>query len=104
MANHITKLTLSVVSLMFVSACSILKPYQAELGQGNFVLPEQIDKLEPGLTKDQVQFLVGLPVLEGESTDTKWIYPLKQEDESYKHLIINFTDNIVTRVTKPVDE
>ena len=101
MLNHITKLMLSVIFLLVVSACSILKPYQAELGQGNFVLPEQIDQLQLGQTKDQVQFLIGLPILEGEATDTKWIYPIKQEDESYKHLIINFTDNLVSSISKP---
>ncbi|MFQ3229556.1 outer membrane protein assembly factor BamE [Reinekea sp.] len=101
MLNHITKLTLSVILLLLVSACTILKPYQAELGQGNFVLPEQIEQLEIGQTKDQVQFLIGLPILEGEATDTKWIYPLKQEDESYQHLIINFTDNLVSGISKP---
>jgi outer membrane protein assembly factor BamE (lipoprotein component of BamABCDE complex) len=58
-------------------------------------------QLTPGLTKDQVQFLIGLPVLEGESTDTKWIYPMKQEDESYKNLIVNFADGIVTNVVQP---
>lgn len=101
MLNHITKLTLSLILLLFVSACSILKPYQAELGQGNFVLPEQIEQLEIGQTKDQVQFLIGLPILEGEATDTKWIYPLKQKDETYQHLIIHFTDNRVSGITKP---
>lgn len=104
MLNHITKLMLSVIFLLVISACSILKPYQAELGQGNFVLPEQIDQLQLGQTKDQVQFLIGLPILEGEATDTKWIYPIKQEDESYKHLIINFTDNLVSDISKPSEE
>ena len=99
----IRNIKLAVISafILIVSSCTLLKPYQAELGQGNFVLPEQIEKLEIGQTKNQVQYLIGLPILEGESTETKWIYPLKQDDETFKHLIIRFTNNKVSEISKP---
>lgn len=99
----IRNIKLAVISafILFTASCTLLKPYQAELGQGNFVLPEQMEQLELGQTKNQVQFLIGLPILEGESTDTKWIYPLKQKDDSFKHLIITFTDNKVSHILKP---
>ncbi|MDN3650692.1 outer membrane protein assembly factor BamE [Reinekea marina] len=99
----IRNIKLAVISafILIASSCTLLKPYQAELGQGNFVLPEQIEKLEIGQTKNQVQYLIGLPILEGESTETKWIYPLKQDDETFKHLIIRFTNNKVSEISKP---
>lgn len=85
-----------------ISACSLLKPYQAELGQGNFVRAEQIAQLEVGQTAQQVLFILGKPLLSGEDPSQRWIYTLFNEADGYRNLIINFEQGLVSEIIKPV--
>ncbi len=79
---------------LVVSSCGVLAPYEAELSQGNFIRQEQFDQLQKGQNQGQVQFLLGTPLLTGEFTDTRWIYPTVENDQ-YVNLIIEFQDGEV---------
>jgi len=45
--------------------------YQAALSQGNLLKQEDIDQVEVGMTRNQVRFLLGTPMIE--STFKRWI-------------------------------
>ena len=54
------------------SACSYLntsyvpqfiKPYKVDIQQGNFVTEQETQRLQIGMTKDQVRFIMGTPLL-----------------------------------------
>ena len=36
-----------------------LKPYRMEIQQGNFVTQDMVSQLKPGMSKDQVRFILG---------------------------------------------
>jgi len=54
-----TLLTALLLASTFLSGCSWLAPYQAPITQGT-IMPESVLKeLQPGLTRDQVEALLG---------------------------------------------
>ncbi|TXR54364.1 outer membrane protein assembly factor BamE [Reinekea thalattae] len=83
---------------LILTSCGLLKPYQAELGQGNFVQQEQLDQLSIGMTKDQVTFLLGTPMLSGLDTEQHWIYTTYSDAAGYASLVIEFTEGNVSAI------
>ena len=43
-----------ILSLLFIAGCTSLSPYKVPVLQGNIIEDKDIEKLRPGLTKDQV--------------------------------------------------
>lgn len=48
--------------------------FQIDVAQGNFVEAEQIDKLTLGMSKEQVSFVMGSPMLIDTFDSNKWYY------------------------------
>ena len=73
--SHITTL---LVGLLLMSGCTnglnALKLYRVPVQQGNIVTQDMIDKIKPGMTKSQVAFVLGEPVLRDPFNESKWIY------------------------------
>ena len=71
-------ITTLAVAFLLTSGCTnglnALKLYRVPVQQGNIVTQEMIDKIKPGMTKSQVAFVLGEPVLKDPFNDSKWIY------------------------------
>jgi len=52
-------------------------PYRPDIQQGNFVSQEMMAQLKPGMTKDQVKFLLGTPLMADAFHDSRWDYPFR---------------------------
>lgn len=68
-------LTLLVLSL---SACGFVGfpgVYRINVEQGNIVTQEMVDQLKPGMSKRQVRFIMGTPLLEDTFNQDRWDYP-----------------------------
>jgi outer membrane protein assembly factor BamE len=61
-----------------MSACSwVPRPiseYKIDIQQGNVLTQDMVSQLRPGLTKDQVRFILGTPVLMDMFHDNRWDY------------------------------
>ena len=61
-----------------VSACSsvprIVNEYKIDIQQGNVLTQDMVSQLRPGLTKDQVRFILGTPVLMDMFHANRWDY------------------------------
>lgn len=53
---------------------SKLTPYKVDIQQGNFVSSEMLSKLKPGMTKEQVRFVLGTPLLTDMFHANRWDY------------------------------
>ncbi len=53
---------------------SVIKPYRADMQQGNLVTKEMLDQLHVGMTQLQVQFLLGVPLLRDMFHENRWDY------------------------------
>lgn len=94
-----TFISSALVSLT-LSACTLLTPYQPELKQGNFVKEEQLQQLMPGMSTEQVQFLLGTPMLTGEEPQSRWTYPMLDEQGQYRTVTVEFEGSTVARISR----
>ena len=72
-------LILMIASLCLLSGCGISnikipKLYKVAIQQGNVITQDMVDKLKPGMTRRQVAFVMGEPVVQDPFDDTKWVY------------------------------
>jgi len=61
-----------------LSACGSTKwgfPYRADVQQGNWVTAEQVSRLERGMTREQVRYVLGTPTLQDVFHANRWDYP-----------------------------
>jgi outer membrane protein assembly factor BamE len=73
-------LTAIVLALGFValSGCSSSKwgfPYKVGVQQGNWITKDQVALLRPGMTREQVRFALGTPMLASALHANRWDYP-----------------------------
>jgi outer membrane protein assembly factor BamE len=61
---------------LFLAGCSLdwLPGYRLDIHQGNVVSQEMVDQLRPGMTKRQVAFIMGAPLLTDPFHDDRWDY------------------------------
>jgi outer membrane protein assembly factor BamE len=53
----------------------VFTPYRPDVQQGNFVSQEMLDQLKAGMTRDQVKFVLGTPLLADPFHADRWDYP-----------------------------
>ena len=68
-----------IASICLLSGCGISnikipKLYKVAIQQGNVITQDMVDKLKPGMTRRQVAFVMGEPVIQDPFDDTKWVY------------------------------
>ncbi len=70
--------------------------YQANLSQGNLLKQEDLDQVEVGMTRRQVRFLLGTPMIDDPFHEERWdyIYYLKigRDDAIFKRWISIYFD------------
>jgi outer membrane protein assembly factor BamE len=52
-----------------------IAPYRMEIQQGNHVSKDAVDRLKPGMTKEQVRFVLGTPLVTDVFHANRWDYP-----------------------------
>ena len=73
--KQLTKAFLIIIlSLGGVSNCSSLAPFKVAVLQGNIIEDEDVEQLVKGLSKDQVQYLLGTPLLKSPIHQDRWDY------------------------------
>lgn len=64
-----------------VSACSTVEKvvYRIDVPQGNYLEQSTVDKLQVGMTREQVKYLLGTPVLRDPFSTQTWYYVYLQQ-------------------------
>jgi outer membrane protein assembly factor BamE len=99
--------------LPLLAACSgtpvitnVLSPYRMDVRQGNMVSQEMVAQLRPGLSREQVRFILGSPLVADMFHADRWDYvyrfqPGRGEVEQ-RVLTVFFQDNKLLRVAGDV--
>ena len=74
------RLVIALVACLALSAC-FLTPYKIEIQQGNYIDPALIARLKPGMTRSQVRFLLGTPLLTDPFHPERWDYMFMDRKE-----------------------
>jgi outer membrane protein assembly factor BamE len=78
--------------------------YRMDIAQGNRIEAESLAKIEPGMTKKQVVFLIGKPAIEDFYNANQWdyVYYLKPgggEIKSIKKMRLFFNNDLLTEIS-----
>ncbi len=76
--------------------------YRLDIRQGNFVTQEQVAQLKPGLTREQVRYVLGTPLLTDPFHGNRWDYVYRYDTGKgvvqQRRLTVYFEDNKLARV------
>lgn len=66
--------SLTLVGLFGLAGCSFPGVYKVDIQQGNVVTQDMIDQLRPGMTRGQVRFIMGNPLITDTFHADRWDY------------------------------
>ncbi len=66
-------LQIVIISIFFLNSCAS-NFYQVPVAQGNIISASMLAKLEPGLTKAQVRYIMGTPSIKDPFNMNRWDY------------------------------
>ena len=102
MANRKSFLVLLVLTALLVSSGCV---YRANIAQGNLIKQEDLDQAEIGMTRNQIRFLLGTPMVDDPFHRDRWdyVYYLKigRKDAMAKRWVsVFFQDDRVSEIRK----
>jgi outer membrane protein assembly factor BamE len=88
---------------MLTAGTGCVRNYRVEVQQGNVISAEQIEKINPGVSRDEVRFILGTPLIEDPFHAQRWDYfysldPGKGQPLTQHRLSIWFEADRVTRI------
>ena len=89
---------LAIILALSITGCSSLV-YRIDIPQGNYLEQKDIDKLQIAMTKEQVKFILGSPVINDAFDKDTWYYVYRfrsgrsEEFNVNKNFIIKFEDD-----------
>ena len=107
-ARYCRLLAVAAAICLALSACQKvpmlpgLKPYRMDIQQGNVVTQEMVAKLKPGMTRQQVRFVMGTPPIADAFHHDRWdyVYYLNKDGQVVEHrrLILLFDGDTLKRI------
>jgi len=85
---------------------SAITPYKIDIRQGNYLTQEMVAQLKPGMTREQVRFILGTPLVADIFHADRWdyVYTFKpgRGDMQLRRLAVFFVDNKLAKVAGDV--
>ncbi len=77
--------------------------YKISIVQGNVILQDMVDQLRPGMTRSQVIFVMGTPLVRDPFHQDRWDYVYNFQpgggDRTQERITIHFVDDELARIT-----
>jgi outer membrane protein assembly factor BamE len=95
---------LTLLVLLLLAGCSSVPSllYKIEIQQGNLITQELVDKLKPGMTRAQVRFVLGSPMISDAFHENRWDYVYRLEQRGnlveQRHLTVFFEEDKLARI------
>lgn len=90
---------------LLVAGCTyvpLLTPYKIDIQQGNVVTQEMIARLQPGMTRAQVRFTLGTPLVVDPFRADRWdyvyVYMKQGAVTEQRRIMVVFKDDKLARV------
>lgn len=79
-----------------------ISPHKIDIQQGNYVTQDMVDKLKSGMSKSQVRFALGTPLVVDPFHNDRWdyIYVLQRKGRlvEQRRIVVLFSDDKLLRV------
>jgi outer membrane protein assembly factor BamE len=76
--RQLMRLSIPLLLALGLGACGFVGfpgVYKIDVEQGNIVTPEMVAQLKPNMSRRQVRFILGTPLLEDPFDQSRWDYP-----------------------------
>jgi outer membrane protein assembly factor BamE len=64
---------------------SLFSPYRTTVQQGNYITQDQLERVRAGMTRNQLQFVLGQPLLGNSFRDDRWVYVFRMQWPDLRH-------------------
>ncbi|HEY5716159.1 MAG TPA: outer membrane protein assembly factor BamE [Psychromonas sp.] len=103
----IKNIAASFFLILSLSGCSFLYDtfvYQIDVTQGNYIEDDKLDQVTPGMSQEQVIFILGSPMLIDQFDSSKWYYiryikpggkPIQQDK-----VVLTFENMLLTNISR----
>lgn len=94
----------TLLAYLLLAGCSFLPHllYKIDVQQGNVVTEEMVEKLKPGMTKSQVLFVLGSPLIVDAFRDNRWdyVYLFREKGElvEQKRMTVFFENEMLVNI------
>ncbi len=99
---------LIVVLLLLAAGCSRipmlpgLSAHKIDIQQGNYITQDMVAKLKPGMTRSQVRFILGTPLVADPFHADRWdyVYQMQKRGETveFRKIFLIFEDDKLARI------
>ena len=102
LSRHPISRAAGLLAVLFVLAGCVYRP---DIQQGNFLEVKDVDQVTTGMTRSQVRYLLGTPMLADPFDPQRWdyIYTLRRGHSrkiDRAHFVVRFTGDTVSKVEK----
>lgn len=95
-----TKICAVLICLLALQGCNLV--YKVNVQQGNILDQDRVDDLKPGMTKRQVELVLGTPAVSSPFRQDRWDYistfSRRGNDPVVKNLSLVFENNRLVRM------
>ena len=101
--NPLALIAMIAITAMTLTAGCI---YRLPVQQGNFLEEKELSQVQLGMTRTQVRYLLGTPMVADPFTNTRWdyVYTFTQGRISRgqrRHFIVHFEGDKVVKIERP---
>jgi len=97
---------LVILFMFLVTACGTavptIKPYKLDIQQGNVVTSKMLLQLRPGMTKSQVRYIMGTPLIQDSFHGNRWDYFYQMREAGkvieQRRVILDFENELLKAV------
>ncbi|MGD9942780.1 MAG: outer membrane protein assembly factor BamE [Burkholderiaceae bacterium] len=109
-ARRALALAAALAAIAALTACGtrdpnrsgLLQPYRIDLPQGNYLTRTQVDQVKEGMTREQVRFVLGSPLLRHVFQPDRWDYVFRYQfpngNSELRRVTVRFANDLVSGV------
>jgi outer membrane protein assembly factor BamE len=85
-----------------VAGCNLIAPYKMDIQQGNVITQDMLARVQPGMTRSQVRFALGTPLVvdpfRGDRWDYVYLYSKHGIVTEQRRIVVVFKDDKLARI------
>ena len=97
---------LIIIAALAFTACGTalpsIKPFKLDIQQGNVVTSKMLLQLRPGMTKSQVRYIMGTPLIQDSFHGNRWDYVYQMREQGkiieQRRVILDFENDLLAKV------
>lgn len=105
--QNLIRTVVLLLAASLITGCSYFGVYKRDIPQGNLITQDMVSQLHPGMSREQVAYIMGTPLMEAPFSSDQWDYVFYL-DEAYggtveKRLTLTFDNDQLVDIAKSGD-